>query len=223
MLKQLFIVLLCLFALVHGDYVIQRLFDEKCEKPLAYGSFTQQNKCTGFNIGMYQKTTCNSTHVNVQFQCNTDCSSCGHKMSYPRDKCVPGFVGVKISCEEKLPKLKEKGIYFRQFLNPKCKNDVPGDFGTFITDEFCQSGPGQRNLFGVSLGKNIRSSRAFYDKDEKRYKLQTFDARECKGTMIQNHKFKLDICVKMPDPGYSELFYQKIVQPVPHAIFTKNQ
>eukprot|EP01080_Neovahlkampfia_damariscottae_P002729 gene2729-3924_t len=228
MIKQLIIVLFCFLALAHGKYVIQRLFqpqDINCEKPLTYGSFIEENKCSGHNhnAGIFQKHSCNSTHVTVHTQCNSVCTVCLSKFAYPREKCVPGFVGTKITCESDLPDVNEKGVYIRQHINEQCKNEAPGDFGTFITDEYCQNAPNKKDLFGivVNLGKNIKSSKAFYDKSEKLYKLQTFDDRDCKGSIIQAYSFKLNVCVNMPGAGYSKLFNQKIFQPSLYAIFSR--
>eukprot|EP01080_Neovahlkampfia_damariscottae_P000489 gene489-8003_t len=218
MIKQLIIVLLCLFAIAHGRYIVQRIFhkeDTNCDSPTILGSFFEDTKCysTGRTI---QRTTCNTTHVNIDFECNLECTRCGRSISYPRDKCITGFINVHFSCPETLPTLKDKGIYLRSFTNSKCNNYPPGDHGFFLTDELCNSNSPQKEVFGLlNSGTSPSSQKGYFDRTENVYKLEDYEKENCKGRMIKSNKFPVDKCMKVPEPNF------KTIQPATHAILSK--
>eukprot|EP01080_Neovahlkampfia_damariscottae_P006458 gene6458-10464_t len=213
MLKQIFILLFCLLALTQGNYVVQRIHpkeDTNCDNPFVYGGLSEANKCHTTPGGI-QKHTCNSTHVSVSGSCNGDCSQCQYKLDYPKDKCIPGFFGMKMSCQEELPPVNKKGIYVRSYVNSQCQVfPSHGEAGSFITDTYCMNG---------GPTKDMKSQGSFYDENEKVYVINYYDENDCQGNVVRGNKFPLDKCVKLPTgPG----LFNELKQPAHYGIFSKS-
>jgi hypothetical protein len=118
-MKQVLLVICCLFALTQAGYVLQRMYareDTKCEgDQYPFGTFFENKKCLEPSPSLTQLMTCNSTHVTQEFLCNGDCTSCQSKNDYPVNQCIETWTRMKFVCVEKLPELEKTGIYMRQF------------------------------------------------------------------------------------------------------------
>eukprot|EP01080_Neovahlkampfia_damariscottae_P005693 gene5693-9513_t len=215
-MKQLIIILFCLFALAHSKYIVQRIYgpeDIDCSTAPVFGSFFEDKKCHSAGTTI-QRSSCNSTHVKTEFECNLECTRCGRSISYPINKCIQGFVNVKISCVDTLPEIKEKGIYLRTFTNSQCKNYPVGDHGTFLIDEYCSNAPQKGLLSEFSFGTRPKSQKNYFDKNENVFKTEAYEEKECKGN-YKTARFPVDKCLKMPNPSF------KTAQPPTHAIFSR--
>ena len=179
--------------------------DTKCEhNTFPYGSFSQENTCFEAAPSMVQKYVCNETHVQTKW-CQKDCSSCVDARAYPVNVCIPGFLHVKYTCETKLPELEKEGIVIRLFSNDQCKVDENhGDSGTFIVKGFCMNNSAQKSM------------KSWYDEENNIYKQIEYDQTECRGNVVKETNFKVDVCSKVPSP------FQKLMkQPLPFMKFSR--
>ena len=223
MIKQLLILSIFLIAFATSSYVIQKIYsreDPECTTPILYTGFSGNKQCVTVGGTMYQKTSCTSNgKVVVETSCNIDCSKCERSVTYPVDKCVTGFFGIRLSCSNKLPKLEKDGVYMQNFSNDKCVNRPNGVNGIALERGICQNtGNNSGELVGLKLGKsNGKSTKAYFD--GKNFKFEDYSEQECKGNRVRDIKFDLDKCSKLPGPGAS---FNKFTQPGQYAIFSRN-
>jgi len=177
--------------------------DTLCSGKIFHAAFTSNNKC--MVSSPFQKNYCNSTHVNLDSGCTSDCSNCKYTSSYPADKCIPGIFPMTLGCSTSLPPLGKEGIYVTFFSSDKCNDEPYGNHGAVYADAFCSSGSGQ-------------SSKSYFN--GKVYKIEFYKQIDCKGTIGKEFEYKMDECVKLQ---HVTNFVGKFNRPGAYAIFSRKQ
>jgi hypothetical protein len=168
------------------------------------------NKCIEQVADSFVKFENKGRSATTYVGCNKDCSSCEFNATRPY-QCVKVQNDWYINFDfNELPKIHEKGYYGDVYLG-KCSEDKLVQ-KSFAQDEICMSVPSEieqhnkiYNLIKKEKLNDIKSARAYFDRNKNSAVTIYYDSTQCRGNIIQQFSWELDKCIKINE--YDQYIY----------------